>query len=540
MSLHAGSLPPIPEETARIARACFPHGTPLLTLAREIGVLFDDLDFAGLYETEGKPALSPARLALVTLFQFMENLSDRDAAEAVRARIDWKYALHLEMDDAGFDHSVLSEFRTRLLLHDEGQMLFNRVLERLAALELVKSEQQRTDSTYVLGAVARLNRLELLAETMRLALGSLAECDPVWLQAIAPAHFYERYSRRLSSFRFPRSKQEQEKLALSIAADGIELLSALEAYDGAQPLWQLSAIATLVAVWKQQVCLQDGQVRWPEQHRPASEMIVTPHDVEVRFSTHHETAWRGYRVHLTESVAPDAPRLITQVETTAATTADSEALPRIQAALSQRGMAPCEQIADQGYISAATLQQSRTLHGIDLVGPVPLDESWQARSGGLTREAFTIDYAHRQARCPEGQVSVSWSSDRDGTITIGFARQACRLCRSRTRCTRAEARQLKLHPDQPALDEARRRARSEAFQERYRSRAGIEGTISVGVRAFALRRSRYIGQAKTHFQELMVAAAMNLERAVQWLLGEHPSGTRAPSLLCLAPCTTRA
>ena len=107
MSLRPQPVPPVPQETARIARAAFPAGNPYLTLRDEFGTIFSDEDFAHLYPTRGQPAEIPWRLALVTVLQFVEHLSDRQAADAVRGRIDWKYALGLELSDPGFDSTVL-------------------------------------------------------------------------------------------------------------------------------------------------------------------------------------------------------------------------------------------------------------------------------------------------------------------------------------------------------------------------------------------------------------------------------------------------
>lgn len=115
MSLPREGLQPVPEETARVAHAAFPDGNVSLRLRDELGTLFDDELFSAVYALEGQPALHPWRLALVSVMQFRENLSDRQAAQAVRARIDWKYALGLELSDEGFDFSALSEFRTRLV-----------------------------------------------------------------------------------------------------------------------------------------------------------------------------------------------------------------------------------------------------------------------------------------------------------------------------------------------------------------------------------------------------------------------------------------
>ena len=115
MSLPPHTIDPIPEQTVRIARAAFRRGNPFMRMRDEIGTLFTDEAFAPLFPSRGRPVVSPRRLALVCVMQYVENLSDRQAANAVRARIDGKYALSLVLDDPGFDASVLSEYRTRLV-----------------------------------------------------------------------------------------------------------------------------------------------------------------------------------------------------------------------------------------------------------------------------------------------------------------------------------------------------------------------------------------------------------------------------------------
>ena len=134
MSLHPRTSYHIPEETARVANACFPRGIPICGSADALGPIFQDHNFAALFPTRGQPAAAPGRLALITLLQFVENLSDRQAANAVRSRIDWKYLLGLELTDAGCDHTVLSEFRTRLVQHDAVTQLFDVLLQQLSGV----------------------------------------------------------------------------------------------------------------------------------------------------------------------------------------------------------------------------------------------------------------------------------------------------------------------------------------------------------------------------------------------------------------------
>ena len=193
MSLQPSSIPPVPEETARVARAAFRKGNVYLRLRDELGALYEDADFSQLFPAVGPPGLPPWRLALVTVMQFLENLSDLQAADAVRARIDWKYALSLELTDPGFDFSVLSEFRGRLVAGAAEQLLLDRMLERFRECGLVKARgRQRTDSTHVLGSLRVLNRLELIGETLRAALNALATVAPEWVRSVAPAEWFQR------------------------------------------------------------------------------------------------------------------------------------------------------------------------------------------------------------------------------------------------------------------------------------------------------------------------------------------------------------
>lgn len=179
MSLHSNPIGEIPAETVRVARAAFPKGTVVTRLRDEFTNLYCDKDFEALYPRRGQPALAPWRLALVTVFQFLEHLSDRQAADAVRSRIDWKYALSLELDDPGFHFSVLTEFRTRLVAGHAEYLLLDRMLEHFKARGLIKPRgRQRTDSTHVLGAVRDLHLLELVTETLRATLNDLAAVAP--------------------------------------------------------------------------------------------------------------------------------------------------------------------------------------------------------------------------------------------------------------------------------------------------------------------------------------------------------------------------
>jgi len=246
-----------------VAHAAFPKGNTYLRLREEIGPLYQDCDFAALFARRGQPGLSPGLLAMVTLMQFLENLSDRQAADAVRARIDWKYALGLELTDPGFDFSVLSEFRSRLITGEAEQLLLDSMLERLRTRGLVKARgRQRTDSTHVLAAIRALNRLELVGETLRATLNQLATVAPEWSRGAARPGWFERYSHRVEDSRLPKERAEREAYARVVGEDGFALLDALDADEAAAALRALPTVQVLRTAWARHYERTGGPVPW--------------------------------------------------------------------------------------------------------------------------------------------------------------------------------------------------------------------------------------------------------------------------------------
>lgn len=551
MSMRPSPIEPVPEETARIARAAFRKGNLLMRIRDEIGILYDDQMFASLYDARGQLAISPWRLALVTVFQFLENLSDRQAAEAVRSRIDLKYALSLELDDPGFDFSVLCEFRARLLAGGRDQNLLEVMLEHLHQRDLVKARgKQRTDSTHVLAAVRSLNRLEFVGETMRAALNAVATSAPQWLIEYNRPDWVERYGARVEQYRLPRSLAARQSLAEVIGADGHDLLAAL--FEETRRFWlcRLPAVERLRIVWIQQFRHDQDQVRWrePADQPSVSQRLHSPYDPDVRYARKRETGWIGYKVHLTETCDTDMPNLITDVQTTAAGLGDVEMTAPVQDALAERGLPPETHLVDAGYVDAALLISSQAEHAIELLGPVLPDSSWRARNGqGFDLGAFTILWDEQVARCPVGQISRVWEPGYDEAgepvVRIRFSLQTCGPCPHREQCSRSTpggritARRLVVYTRSAheALQARRLEQNSENWKKRYACRAGIEGTLSQGVRRFGLRRCRYLGKTKTHLQHVFTAVAMNLARLDAWLRGEPRAQTRQSRLSALTP-----
>ena len=548
MSLRAGPIGPVPEETARVARAAFPKGHPCLRLRDELGTIYDDTRFAALFPPRGRPAEAPWRLALVTVLQFAEGLSDRQAADAVRDRLAWKYLLGLGLTDAGFDSSALSDFRARLVDGGAEHHLLDALLDRCTAAGLLKPRgRQRTDSTHVLAAVRALNRLEFVGETLRHALNALAAVVPDWLRAQVAPEWYDRYGTRIETTRRPMSQAELDALAATIGADGLGLLSAAHAPSAPAWLREVPAVRTLRQVWLQNyhapdVVTGELRLRAARDMPPGTRLLQSPYDLDARFGTKRETEWVGYRVHLTETCDEDAPQLITQVATVPATTNDVETTGEIQADLAARDLLPAEHLLDAGYVSAQHLVASATTHQVDLVGPALLDTSWQAAANeGFDVTCFAIDWEARTVTCPGGRTSRSWTEATRGDYPfyqVKFSKTDCRACPVRVHCTRCATgpRQLALRPreEHAALQAARQRQTTEGFATLYRKRAGIEGALSQGVQVCGLRRARYRTLRKVRLEHMAIGAAISLQRLDAWWTATPRASTRTSRFAALA------
>lgn len=552
MSIQLQATYPIPEETSRVAKAAFPKGNLYMRMRDELGELYHDHQFAELFPRRGQPAESPGRLAWVTVMQFAEGLSDRQAAEAVRGRLDWKYVLGLELTDPGFDYSVLSEFRGRLLAGQKEQALLDELLSALKQGGLLKAGgQARTDSTHIVAAVRQLNRIEIVGETMRRALNELAEAFPDWVQGVAPPEWFGRYGRRFEQMRLPKERTEREALLLTIGQDGVYLWEAVLAAPNSADLRDLPGVEMLRRMWLQHYWTEINEGRQSQLHvraddnqPPGQNRLHSPADEDARFSAKREMSWVGYKTHLTETCDKDEVHLITQVTTTLATQADLTALEAVHTGLAEKDLLPDEHLVDAGYADADALVSAQKDYGLVLCSPVREKVSWQAKTGeGFDLSHFDIDWERQQATCPGGQTSRQWcdriSATRKEAIQVRFSPTVCRACVHQMKCTQAKsgARTITFRPqaEHTALQQARQAQETPEFRAQYAQRAGIEGTISQGVRSFELRCTRYLGLAKTHLQMLAMAAAINLHRLFDWWQDKPRATTRVSAFARLAP-----
>jgi transposase len=530
---------------------------PLAVEIRDrLGQWLADEDFAAAFGIRGRPGWPPSRLALVTVLQRAEKLTDRLAAEAVRARLDWKYLLGLSVDDPGFDHTVLAEFRGKVAEAGLEQVALDALLGKLAGDGLVKAGgKQRTDSTHVVAAVAALNRLELAGESVRAAVEALAAAHPGWLaQRICVPDWTGRYGTPLTSWRPPASQARQDELAIAYARDGYALLEAV--YAASSPAWlrELPAVDVLRRVLVQNYARTiTGNGREVIKRRekepegdglpPGHARIASPYDTDARWGVKREELWLGYKLHVTETCddeprcgcpgdggtgrgrhdqdcgTPAFPNLITHVATTGATVTDNQMTAAIHDELAGKTLAPGRLYLDSGYLSAALVVSEAARHGVALIGPLLADTSAQARAGaGYARADFTADYDSKTVTCPQGKTSVSWTpcaQRGNDAIVATFSVTDCDPCPARSLCTTSsrKRRQITVPPQDLAEAQAAARAAEKTipFRADYARRAGVEGTMHQAV-SHGARRARYRGLPKTRLDHLYMACALNLIR----------------------------
>ncbi|MFD5514201.1 IS1182 family transposase [Streptomyces sp. NPDC127051] len=543
---------PSPEIAAAVRKIYARKEPPLAVAVRDqLPEVFPDTEFSGAFGTRGRPGISPGLLALVTVVQMAENLTDRQAADAARKDLTWKYALGLDLADEGFDASVLSEFRARVVEHGLEERALDLLLAALKEKGLVKAGgKQRTDSTHVISAVRDLNRLELAGESVRAVLEALAAAAPGWLATVVDIEpWSRRYAARIDSWRLPSTASKRADLAVAYGTDAVALLEAVYRDDAPTWLRELPAVQVLRTVVMQNYQVTDTprgrEVRRREAEEdglpPARARLGSPYDTDARWAAKGEDLfWLGYKIHLSETCDDDdggngAPNLITNVATTAATVADASMTEPIHQALAGRQLTPGEHYVDSGYPSAALVASSLKDFGTVLISPLLGDCSPQARAGtGYDPAAFAIDFEQQNAVCPQGRTSSSWSPcTQRGTdaVVIKFAKTTCGPCPARGQCTTSKAgyRQLTVLPRQ--LHELQQAARltqaTRDWQHEYRRRAGVEGTIR---QALAVTGTRYRSLARTHLEHVYSAVALNLIRLHAWWNGHPLDRTRTSHL----------
>jgi len=489
-------------------------------------------ELAALYcEDNGRPGLEPVLMTAVSVLQFMDKVPDRQAEEYVRLHLGWKYALDLELGYEGFDHSSLGKFRDRLLDGDAERIGFDALLEGLREAGLVKKRsRQRLDSTHVLGAVARMSRLEVVRETIRLFLEHVER-----IGAQERLGGWAQWQERYIDSDIPWHRLSVESLAEKFQQAGDDALVLIQwLRQQAAAVWDHERAVLLERVFVEQYELAEGT---PTRRKSEeSGVLKNPHDPDVQWATKDlakTKQWEGYKVQLAETVPQtDTPKekgdpteqFIVEVVTTEAIASDWAGMQLVvQSEAQHHGDGPAELYVDAAYVTDDTLAQAQT-EGRELIGPPR--PCGNAPGNGLSAEQFNVDTTRRTAICPAGHLSRQCSLIHDAYNSTVFLRfewaGLCDECPLQRQCTKSRTgrRLLVVGVHHDLLQERRRQMQTEEFKSLLRRRNGIEGTISEFTRGGG-RRTRYRGQRKTALGNYMQAAAINANRWLRLLAWQH-------------------
>ena len=453
--------------------------------------LFPDELFADLFPSgRGRPSVPADVVATVMVLQALEGLSDREAARALRDRISWKVAAGLALDDAGFDYSVLTYWRTRLRRSDRPERIFEAVREVVAATGVVVGRTRRAlDSTLLDDAVATQDTITQLISAIRRVRRLVPEATAVEVAA----HDYDSASKPLIAWDDPVAKAA---LLGALVNDALAIIVALEGLALSDD--QADAVGVLALVAGQDVEPGDEEGAWRIAQRVAPDRVISTVDPEARHMHKSRSEYRdGYKAHV--AVEPETG-LITAAALTPANAADGPTGVGLLAA-EPPGL---QVLADSAYGSGEVRAALRSSRHHQAIKPIPLRA---AVPGGFDRDDFVIDHRARTATCPAGHTVAITPK---GSATFGVR---CRACPLRERCTTAkDGRILHIDAHDAELVEARRAWREGEVLDDYRRwRPMVERSIAWLVFGSS-RRVRYRGVQRNQLGLSMRVAAINLRR----------------------------
>ena len=475
----------------------------------------------------GRPGIEPVLLLGVSVLQFWEKAPDREAAERVRYHQGWKFALNVSWLEKGFDPSVLTRFRERLVEQEQGRVAFEAVLGGLQEAGLIpRKNKQRLDSTHVLGLVSRMSTLDRTRETLRLALEEIAATVP---PAERPAEWESWWQRYVEEGLDYRSSEETIRAKLVQAGEDLRQLKTWVA-EQAEAVKGGEKASWLERVFEENFEIVEGLVR--QRRAGPAGAIQNPHDPEAQWCAkgqgQQQKEWVGYKVQVAETVTEDklekgepTRSFLTAVVTQPATGSEEVGMEETLAEQAEMGVEKPEVLyVDAAYVSGQLLREWAA-EGRELIGPA--QPPGRTAKSQFQSDDFEVRVEERRAFCPAGQESTQGSrlkEKKTGAVTFRLEWSwRCRECPLRSACVPSgqKHRSLVVGEYHTALQQRRREMKTEEFEQRKKHRNAIEGTQSELVRAHGMRRARYRGLKKVALQNYFIGAACNVKRWIRRL-----------------------
>ena len=494
---------------------------PMQMFSKELFPIFNDESFEDCYSDVGRNGRSPSFLAMVTLLQWKESLSDDETVKAVNTRLDWKIALHLEVAAKDiFEASTLCVFRKRLIENDKMCIIFDTLLNQIKKKGFIRDHaKQRIDATHVVKHLNRISTTDLLYRAVKWVVIEIGKADPEYYNKIIPDDIQERYSKDFSSFGL--SKEKRGDRQAEIVEDGFRIKRIIQD-NPAETLKELKQLVIMETIFSENVIIRikevgDKEFIEVEEIVTPKQTIFTPDDPTLKLGKKGKTSWVGEKWHVVETAEKGEVNFIVGMIQQAANENDNKILPKLKEMNDEMGLKPDKTYADTNYISRTAIMEFEE-RGERLMGYVQKDTS--AKPEGFKLEDFKIDMDTLTAICPKGIKSEKHIKNGGSNHSIIFPKNECMVCSFFKDCVtgKQKKRVLVVGKGYGYFRKRRDEQKTAEFKSEMSVRAQVEGTISESVRFHGLRKIKYKGTEGRQFQYLMTGAAVNFKRYIKKLL----------------------
>jgi len=494
---------------------------PMQVFSRELYSLFNDEPFADCYSDIGRNGKPPSFMAMVTLLQWKESLSDDETVKAVNTRLDWKIALHLEVNSKDvFEASTLCVFRNRIKENNKMCVIFDTILNQIKRKGFIKEHsKQRIDATHIVRHINRISTTDLLFRAVKWVVMEIEKTDPVFYDKIIPNDIKERYGKDFSSFGM--SKEKRADRQAEIIEDGF-LIKRIVKDNPSESMKELKQLAIMETIFSENVIIHtknvaDKEFIEVEEIISPKQSIFVPDDPTIKLGIKGKTKWVGDKCHIVETAEKGEVNFIVGMIRQPANENDNKILPSLKIMNDKNALKPQKTYVDSNYISGTAIREFEE-RGEKLMGYVQKDTS--TKPEGFKLQDFKVDMDTLTAVCPMGIKSERHKINGENHYRIIFSKSKCTNFKFFKRCvTNKEKRRiLTISKDYQYIKERRIKQKTEAFKEEMSIRAQVEGTISELVRFNGLRKMKYKGIEGRQLQYLMAGAALNLKRYIKKLL----------------------
>jgi len=470
--------------------------------------LIIDSDFANLYSHTGRPSDSPALLSKVLLLMYHDNVSDREAEERAKFDLRWKVALRLPIGEAGFDHTALCRFRSRLLTNEKHKFVFERFVNLAKEAGIIKENGlQIIDSTHVLGAAAVKDTYTLIKGAIQKLLKISHKQNGKAAKILESLSFLVDYSQKDKENIDWSDSTVRQELLNKLIKDSRAIMEALKETELSTE--EQTAKDLLAVITEQDIEEKEGQAAIKKG--VAKDRVISVEDPEMRHG--HKTSKGKFNGHKAQVMMDEQSEIVTNVEITPGNRPDGESMGQM---IENSPVKPGTLMGDTAY-GTLDARDSIQEQEVGIVAPLPMGGKKGNKFG---KHDFTIDFTNKTCQCPAGEITSQTKEKNNQVLAYVFTKQICNKCSLRDQCTQhGKGKIVTLHEQEERRRKIIKETETVEFRESYRRRPKIERK-NAHLMDHGMRKARYMGMDKTLIQLAFTAAVVNLKRIFTLVKGE--------------------